>query len=147
MPRIKLSSVVVSIGVLLLFACAARQAKGQVNPDGFVNVDVRLKDFSIESSVTEFKPGVAYHFTVTNEGQVAHEFMILPVSEHMGMSGMPMEEYDKMALMMIPIEQLPVGASVKTDYTFSEVADGKIELIWMTPGHFEAGMHIPITVK
>ena len=108
----------VSIGILLLFACAARQAKGQVNPDGFVNVDVRLKDFSIESSVTEFKPGVPYHFTVTNEGQVVHEFMILPVSEHMGMSGMPMEEYDKMALMMIPIEQLAVGASVKTDYTF-----------------------------
>jgi hypothetical protein len=56
-----------------------------VNPDGSVNVDVRLKDFSVELSVTEFKAGVPYHFTVTNEGQVAHEFMILPVSGHMGM--------------------------------------------------------------
>jgi len=94
MSRRKLFIVVVLMGVLLLPACAARQAEGQVNPVGSVNVDVRLKDFSIESSVTEFKPGVQYHFTVTNEGEVAHEFMILPISEHMGMSGMSMEEYD-----------------------------------------------------
>lgn len=147
MSGLRLFTAVALIGAFLLTACAARKTGGQVNPDGSVNVDVRLKDFSIESSVTQFKPGVSYHFTATNEGQVAHEFMILPISEHMGMSSMPMEEYDEMALMMIPIEQLPVGGSVKTDYTFSEVADGKIELVCMTPGHFEAGMHIPITIN
>jgi hypothetical protein len=75
-----------------------------VNPDGSVNVDIRLKDFSVELSVTEFKAGVPYHFTVTNEGQVAHEFMILPASGHMGRSGISMEEYDEIPLMIIPIE-------------------------------------------
>jgi uncharacterized cupredoxin-like copper-binding protein len=147
MSRIKLFTGVALIGAFLLTACAARQTGGQVNPVGSVNVNVRLKDLSIESSVREFKPGVQYHFTVTNQGEVAHEFMILPISEHMGMSGMSMEEYDEMALMMIPIEQLPVGATAKADYTFSGIPDGKIELVCMTPGHFEAGMHIPITIK
>ena len=147
MTRIKLFTFITLIGGLLLTACAAPREEGQVNPDGSVNVEVVLKDFSIESSVTEFKPGVKYHFTVTNEGQVAHEFMILPVSEHMGMSGMSMEEFDEMALMMIPIEQLSVGASAKADYTFSGIPGANIELVCMTPGHFEAGMHIPITIK
>jgi len=147
MSRIKLFAVVVLIGMLLLTACAPPQSEGQVNPDGSVNVQVTLKDFSIESSVTEFKPGVQYHFTVTNEGGVAHEFMILPVSEHMGMAGMTMEEFDEHALMMIPIDQLPVGAATKTDYTFSEIPEVDIEFVCMTPGHFEAGMRLPVTIK
>jgi len=147
MSRMKLFIVVVLLGILLLTACAARQTEGQVNPDGSVNVDVILKDFSIESSVTEFTPGVQYHFVVTNEGQVAHEFMILPVSEHMGMSDMSMEEFDEMALMMIPIEQLSVGATAKAEYTFSKIPDAKLELVCMTSGHFEAGMHVPIAIK
>jgi len=147
MSRMKLFIVVVLLGILLLTACAARQTEGQVNPDGSVNVNVRLKDFSIESSVTDFKPGVQYHFTVTNQGQVAHEFMILPISERMGMPGMSREEYDEMALMMIPIEQLPVGATAKSDYTFSNIPEENLELVCMTPGHFEGGMHIPITIK
>jgi len=148
MSRIKLFAFIASLGVFLLSACGSKQAGGQANPDGSVNVKVTLKDFSIESSVTEFKPGVQYHFTVTNEGKVPHEFMIMPISEHMGMSGMSsMEEWDKMALMMIPVEQLPVGATATADYTFTSVPEGNIELVCMTSGHFEAGMRMPITIK
>lgn len=148
MSRIKLLLVAALIVAALLSACAANRAGEQVNSDGSINVAVTLKDFSIESSEKEFKTGVLYRFTVTNDGQVPHEFMILPVSEHMGMSGMTsMEEWDKMALMMIPIEQLPVGATAKADYTFASVPEGNLEFVCMTPGHFEAGMHSPITVK
>jgi uncharacterized cupredoxin-like copper-binding protein len=147
MSRINLFMVVALLGVFLLSACGANAA-GQANPDDSVNVDVKLNDFTIQSSVKEFKTGVVYHFTVTNEGKVPHEFMILPVSEHMGMSGMTsMEEWDKIALMMIPIEQLSVGATAKADYTFTSVPEGNIEFVCMTPGHFEAGMRMPITIK
>lgn len=148
MFRIKLLVAASILLAVVLTACSAKPAGGQVSADGSVNVTVSLKDFSITSSVKEFKPGVVYHFTVTNEGQVPHEFMIMPVSEHMGMSGMKsMEEWDKMALMMIPAEQLPAGATAKADYTFASVPEGNIELVCMTPGHFEAGMHTPIMVK
>lgn len=148
MSRIKLFSFIALLGVFLLSACGSKQSGEQANSDGSVDVKVTLTDFVIESSVTEFKPGVQYHFTVTNEGKVPHEFMILPIPEHMGMSGMTsMEEWDKMALMMIPIEQLPVGATAKSDYTFTSVPEGNIELVCMTPGHFEAGMRMPITIK
>jgi uncharacterized cupredoxin-like copper-binding protein len=147
MSRLKLATLMALIGVLLLAACTASQAEQPVNADGSVNVDVTLKDFTIESSLMEFKPGIRYHFVVTNKGQVAHEFMIMPIPEHMGMAGMSMEQYDEMALMMIPIEQLPVGATVETDYTFDKRPEGNIELVCMTPGHFEAGMRTAITIK
>ncbi len=150
MSGIRFVLVIAALGTLLLSACGAAQKAGSVNPDGSVNVTITLNDFTIESSVTQFKTGVPYHFTITNEGQVGHEFMILPASGQTGMSGMagmPMEDLDKLALMMVPIEQLPAGATVKADYIFTGVPNGKIEMACYTKGHYEAGMHIPITVQ
>lgn len=143
MSRVKLLVFTALLGIFLLSACGPSSSAGQ-SP---VNVEVKLTEFAIQSSVTEFRTGTKYHFIVTNEGQVAHEFMILPMkTDSMGM-GMSMEDYDKQALMMIPIEQLPVGATVEIDYTFTSAPKENVELVCMTPGHFEAGMHAPITVK
>lgn len=144
MSRIKLLTLVPIIGIILLSACGTK-------PNGPVIVRVTLKDFTIESSVTEFKTGVPYHFIVTNEGQVAHEFMIMPITmDSMGMpsmSGMTMEQRDAMALMMIPQEELPAGATAERDYIFTTIPQGNIEMVCTLAGHFEAGMNIPVTIK
>ena len=147
MPRKLLVAALALLGLSLLAACGSAETTGQTNPDGSVDVNVNLTEFAIESSVTKFEPGVPYHFKVTNSGKIPHEFMILPVSEHMGMPGMDMGDFDEMALMMIPIGQLPAGATAVADYTFASVPEGAIELVCMTPGHFEAGMRLPIAVK
>ncbi len=152
MSHIKLFSFAALIAAVSLSACTfGRRAAGQANPDGSVNVNVTLKDFTIQSSVTEFKPGVRYHFVVKNEGQVAHELMIMPITmDSMGMpsmSALSMEEKDAMALMMIPQEQLSTGTTAEADYTFASVPEGKIEMVCTLQGHYEAGMHIPVTFK
>ncbi|MBI3739211.1 MAG: hypothetical protein HY258_09220 [Chloroflexi bacterium] len=150
MSYIKYFAFVALIGAFLLSACGT-QTGTQANPDGSVNVNVTLTDFKVQSSVTEFKPGVMYHFVVKNEGQVAHEFMIMPITmDNMGMtnlSSMSMEEKDSMALMMIPQEQLAPGATTKADYTFTSMPQGNIEIVCTLPGHYEAGMHMPVTFK
>ncbi len=147
MLHTKLFLLMALIGAVLLSACGTNQA----NPNGPVTVKVTLKEFTVESSVEEFKPGVRYHFVLKNEGQVAHEFMIMPVTmDGMGMSnlsGMSMEEKDSMALMMVPQEQLAPGATAQADYTFASIPQGNIEIVCTLPGHFEAGMHMPISVK
>lgn len=135
---------IIAIATLLLTACGGKQT----NTNGPVNVEVALGEFTVESSVTEFKPGVQYHFIVTNEGQIPHELMIMPVPmDGMGMAGMSMEEKDALAFMMISEEELPPGATVEMDYTFTSVPEGNIEFVCALPGHFEAGMHAPITIK
>ena len=151
MSQIKLFSLVALLVALLLSACGTNPSTGQVNPDGSVDVNVTLKEFTIESSITDFKPGVLYHFNVVNQGQVPHEFMIMPVSmDSMGMtdlSGMSMEAKDAMALMMIPEEQLSPGATASADYTFTRIPQGKIEIVCTLAGHYESGMHRAIVIQ
>ena len=61
---------------------------------------------------------------------------------------MDMGELDAMALAMIEASELPTGATASFDYTFTEAASaGVLEFACHTPGHYEAGMKLPITVK
>lgn len=144
MSRVKLLMLMGIIGALLLSACGGKQT-GRNSP---VEVKVVLNEFTIESSVTEFKPGVQYRFTVTNEGVVAHEFMIASVTmDVMEMAAMSMEQKDALALTMITEDKLPAGATAFIEYTFTSVPEGNMELICALPGHIEAGMYTPITVK
>lgn len=125
---------------LLLTACGGQ---------GPVEVKITLTEFGIESSVTEFQTGVPYHFVVTNAGTVEHEIMIMPplMADQMGMA-MDMEALDKTALVMIEAADLPAGKTASFDYTFTETTpDGTLEFACHTPGHYEAGMKLPITVK
>ncbi|MBI4759723.1 MAG: hypothetical protein ACOYYF_15205 [Chloroflexota bacterium] len=144
MSYAKFYGFLIAATMLFLAACGGKTA----DTNGPVEVKVRLGEFFVESSVTEFKPNVQYHFIVTNEGVVPHEFMIMPVEMGgMGMGGMSMEEKDARAFMMIPEEDLPPGATVEMDYTFTSVPEGNIEFVCALPGHFEAGMHSPLTIK
>ena len=131
--------VVVALG-LLLTACGGQRV---------TEVKITLKEFGIESSMTEFQTGVPYHFVVTNEGAVEHEIMLMPplMEDQMGMA-MDMEELDKTALAMIEASELPPGATASFDYTFTEVAPaGTLEFACHIPGHYESGSKLPITVK
>lgn len=134
------------IGVILIAAGLLLTACGGT---GKQEVKVRLTEFGIESSLTAFKAGVPYQFVVTNAGLVNHEFMIGHqwAPDHMGM-GMSMEELDKMTLAMIDESKLTPNATVTIDYTFQEPAPaGNLEFACHTPGHYEAGMQLPITVE
>lgn len=135
----KVLVVLVAAGFLLT-ACGGQRA---------TEVKITLTEFGIKSSMTEFQTGVPYHFVVTNEGAVEHEMMIMPplMEDQMGMA-MDMEELDKTALAMVEASDLPVGATASFDYTFTEAApDGTLEFACHTPGHYEAGMKLPIIVK
>ena len=109
------------------------------------DVRVTLDDFKFDSSRTDFKVGVPYHFVVTNKGQVAHEIMLMAPMEMA--EGMDMAEMDELALANIEADDLPPGASASFDYTFTEpAAPGELEFACHVEGHYEAGMELPITV-
>jgi uncharacterized cupredoxin-like copper-binding protein len=132
--------IVLVVATLVLTACGGPKA---------TEVKVTLKEFGIESSVTDFRTGVPYRFVVTNAGAVEHEIMLMPpvATDSMGMR-MNMEDMDKTALAMIPASDLPTGATASFDYTFTEAASqGSLEFACHTPGHYEMGMKLPITVK
>lgn len=132
--------IVLVIAGLVLTGCEKSKA---------TEVKITLNEFGIESSMTDFQMDVPYRFVVTNQGAVEHEIMLMPLmtSDSMGMS-MHMEELDKMALAMISASDLPSGATASFDYVFTQSAPaGSLELACHTPGHYEMGMQLPITVK
>jgi len=137
----KIFVVLFVVGVLLT-ACGGQQKQA-------IEVQVTVKEFGIESSVTEFQTGIPYHFIVTNSGTVDHEIMIMPpLAEDQTGMGMDMGTMDQMALAMIPAEDLTPGTTKSFDLTFTEAAAaGTLEFACHTPGHYEAKMKLPITVK
>jgi len=134
------SFVLIAMLALPLLAACAPAAKGPQE------VDVTLSDFAFESSVTSFKVGVPYHFVLKNVGKVPHEIMIMPPLEET--PDMDMEEMDSMALADVEADDLPAGATATMDYTFTQAAGpGELEFACHVPGHYAAGMKLPITVS
>jgi uncharacterized protein (DUF305 family)/uncharacterized cupredoxin-like copper-binding protein len=108
-------------------------------------VEVTLSEFAVASTFTEFRVGQPYRFVVTNEGAIPHEFMILPWMEGIGQKDM--ETLDAAALVMIHEHDLPPGVTRTVEVTFSQpVSVGDLELVCAVPGHYDAGMTLPITV-
>ena len=124
---------------VVLAACGG--SSGSNTP---VDVTVTLSEFKIDSSLTTFSQGVPYHFIVTNKGTVNHEFRIIPP-----VSGQPsQDQINSMTLAAIAQDQLAPGATATLDYTFTKAyPEGSLEIACHLPGHYDAGMHLPIVVK
>lgn len=133
------------LALLLVLLAACGGNAGSSTPSGATTVQVTETDFKIDSSVTNFVPGKAYHFVVTNSGQAVHEFMIMPKSEGM-MNGMSMDNMNQLALAFIAT--INPSETKMLDYTFPASAAGsQPELACYQPGHYEAGMKLGVTVS
>jgi len=75
---------------------------------------------------------------------MTHEFMILPSMA--GMGSMSMDDMHKQSLVMI--DSIAPGESKTVDVTFPSSSIGSsLELACHLPGHYEAGMKLPITIN
>ena len=110
-------------------------------------VEVKLTEFTIESSRTDFQTGIPYQFEITNEGAIEHEFMIMPAVGEGSMT-MEMGELDNTALAMVEADKLPPGATQTVTLTFDNPASpGSLEFACHVKGHYEQSMRMPITVR
>lgn len=133
------------IGLVVVALALGGCASAPPAASSTVQVQVRLSEFKIESSLTTFSKGVPYHFVITNAGQVPHELYILPPMSDEGMS---MEEIDKTALTGISANDLLPGTTKTLDFTFTDAASpGKLEFACHVPGHYAAGMRASVVVQ
>lgn len=135
----------------LLTACGgtATAPSGSSQP---VDVHIKLTDFKIESDLENFEKGETYRFLITNDGAVAHEFVILPIGAQHDMSNMPgmsgAETSDADELVHIAEGELPPGASKTVEVIFkNDTKDILLEIACHIPGHYEAGMNLGISVN
>lgn len=129
---------------LLVFSLAGCGAKAAANPisKGPTTVTITVTEFKITSSLTTFTVGTPYHFVVTNNGQVQHEVMSMPVAKGTA------SETERDASKLFEVADIDPGTTKSADYTFTVAAPaGTLEFACHVPGHYESNMRLPIVVK
>ncbi len=137
-----LTLLIVIIGAMFLAACSGGggSSGGSNSP---VKVNVTETEFQIQADTTSFKVGTPYQFVVTNKGTTSHEFLIMKT----GPASMTADEVKAATLASLTQDQLTAGATKTLDYTFTDADAGQsLEFACRLPGHYEGGMHTPITV-
>ncbi len=140
------------LAVLFLAACGGKDNSlhggstpaASADGTGAQQVDITLSDFKIVASQLNFVVGKPYRFVIRNTSKTPHELAIAPAS----MGHMMDEEAMRTAsLIHVDMDQLPTGTPKTVTYTFTNpAAAGQLELGCHIVGHYDAGMHAPITV-
>ena len=113
--------------------------------DRTIDVTMRETDdgeMIFEPAAFDIKEGETIRFAVTNKGEIEHEFVIDTMegnAEHKeSMAKMDMEHDDPNSV------RLDSGMEGEVIWTFAN--EGTFEFACLIPGHYESGMHGPITV-
>jgi uncharacterized cupredoxin-like copper-binding protein len=130
--RTALGIIAILAVVLLVSACGSASGQSSGSP---AEIPVTLSEFEIDSPQTTFATGTPYRFVIKNEGTISHAWAIMPRGE----------TDESQALIKVGESQLPPGATVTRDFTFTQAGD--LEFACHVPGHYEAGMLLPITVQ
>ncbi|WP_146592413.1 plastocyanin/azurin family copper-binding protein [Puniceibacterium confluentis] len=110
-------------------------------------VEVSMKETDdgmvFEPASLEFAAGETVKFVLTNAGELEHEFVMDTADKNQEhkvlMAKMDMEHDDPNSIRLDP------GAEGEIVWTFSNA--GTFEFACLIPGHYESGMHGPITVN
>jgi len=130
--------IIVGLAAASLFALAACSSSGSAGGSsggGGSTVGVTANNFKFQTNTTNYASGQPIKFDVRNTDTVAHEFLIMPKGEK--------DPAKKLAGVLE--NDLPAGKSASVSYTFP--AKGDYEIACHIPGHYEAGMFLPITVS
>lgn len=97
-----------------------------------------------EPTQLDFKAGETVRIVVTNEGELDHEFVMDSPDKNVEHKAL-MERFPEMEHDDPNAVRLEPGSTGEILWTFSN--EGRFEFACLIPGHYDAGMHGPITVN
>lgn len=100
-----------------LTACASQTQMTPTPTSGIQTVTVTLTDTAVTASQTTFRPGVRYHFLMTNRGTRPYQFWLMPQGMAQRMSQMPMAQWRQHLL--YSSQDIGPGMTATIDYTFT----------------------------
>jgi uncharacterized cupredoxin-like copper-binding protein len=142
------------IASLILAACSSSNVSGSpsasatTSREGGQNVSVSLNQWSVTPSTTPSSGSVT--FTVTNDGTITHEFVVLktetlsadiPVGKFEGEPNRINE--DTAGTNVGETGDMDAGA---TKTLTIDLAPGHYVFLCNLPGHYQSGMHVDVTV-
>lgn len=121
-----------ALTLLALMAACGGQAEAE--PEAVREVRVTMGEMWFETTDSVFVAGVPYRFVLENQGQMSHEWAVVPRGD----------ADESRLLFEVEEEDLPPGATVEREFTFPEAGD--FDFACFLPGHYQAGMVIPVRV-
>jgi len=115
--------------------------------DRTVNVIMKETEdgaYIFEPKKMTFKAGETVRFNVVNKGELVHEFVMDEFSKNVKHKEM-MQQMPDMGHADANAIRLEPGQKGQIIWTFAK--PGKFEFACLLPGHYESGMHGPLTVK
>jgi uncharacterized cupredoxin-like copper-binding protein len=126
---------VAGVSLFAFAACSGGSGSAGGSAAGGSTVAVTANNYKFQTNTTTFPSGQPIKFDVRNTDTVAHEFLIMPKGEK--------DPAKKLAGVLE--NDLQASKSASVSFTFP--AKGDYEIACHIPGHYEAGMVLPITVN
>lgn len=126
---------VVTASLLLMLTVAACGGDDRAPEGTAVAIDVAMTEYAFATPETVLTAGVPHRFTLRNDGREAHEWAVVPHGDRS----------EARLLTEVEEAELPPGATVVHEFTFPRV--GRYDFACFLPGHYEAGMVMPIVVQ
>ncbi|MEP7378099.1 MAG: sulfocyanin-like copper-binding protein [Chloroflexota bacterium] len=168
-PTLPLRSGLIPVALLLIVACSPAGAGPSPTGSSGGGIAATLSDYAIGVTANS-APGGSVTFMVTNNGAIAHEFLMIrtdrmaadmPVKDGMidvaamggpmGSGGMDMPGMSPSPQMVHPagtvgvIDEIAAGAS--EELTIDNLTPGHYAIVCDLAGHYQAGMHADFTVE
>ena len=109
------------------------------------NIAGSLREWSVNVNADTAKTGTVT-FTITNEGSIGHEFLIVKTDIENGKIPLVdgrFEEPSEGVEVIDEIEEFPGGETKELSVTLSS---GNYQLVCNLPGHYSSGMHVGFVV-
>lgn len=105
-----------------------------------------IREWAVEVSSSSANAGTVT-FTVTNEGTIGHEFLVVKTDIPDGEIPLDGDHFSEDAGGIEVIDEIGEYAKETTETLTVDLTAGKYQLVCNLPGHYEAGMHTAFTVK
>lgn len=137
---------VVGVGGLLLAACGSGKVTKWDDSDETSNdITGTVREWAVEISAEKAMAG-SVTFTVTNEGTIGHEFLVVKTDIPDGEIPLDGDHFPEDAEGIEVIDEIGEYPVETTETLTVDLEAGTYQLVCNLPGHYEAGMHTVFTV-
>lgn len=141
--------VVLAALALVVPACGGDDSDSQTEPGvtepASGGITGSVKEWSVQVDSPSSPPGEVT-FTVTNDGTVDHEFLVVRTDAPDGSIPLDGQQFSEDDRSLTVVDEIPPFAPGSTETLTVTLEPGTYQLVCNLPGHYASGMHTPFGV-
>lgn len=118
----------------------------KMNEDGTQLVNGTVKEWEVSVDASRAKPG-EITFTVSNEGSIPHEFLVVKTDVPPGEIPVEGDRFSEEDEALVMVDEIPEYEPGTTQELTVSLEAGTYQLVCNIAGHYSAGMHTSFVVE